>query len=153
MCSRELGLLQNQVQRQVIAETCGNLLYGFDPCGAAEHGASDPDCTSKDLQKLITNMSSAMQYRALKYTEDHILTTSEVAATYTGWMHEWLPKELRPEQQNKLPKQKSNIFAVWVRNAFGSKAFLMAMLQFGPNLMPSVLQSMLIVSLVRRTAP
>ena len=125
------------MQRQVIAETCENLLYGFDPRGAAEHGASDRDCTSKDLQKLITNMSSAMQYRALKHTDDHILTTSEVAATYTGWMHEWLAKELRPEQQKKLPKQKSSIFAVWVRNTFGSKAFLMAMLQFGPNLMPS----------------
>ena len=94
-----------------------------------------------------------MQYRALKHTDDHILTTSEVAATYTGWMHEWLAQELRPEQQDRKTSQTASIFAVWVRNAFGSKAFLMAMLQFGPNLMPSVLQSMLIVSLVRRTAP
>ena len=28
-------------------------------------------------------------------------------------------------------------FAVYVRNTFGSKAFLMALLQFGANLMPS----------------
>ena len=106
------------MQRKVIENTCENMLYGFSPRGSAEHGASDRDCTSKDLQKLSTN-------------------TSEVVATYTGWMHEWLAKELRPEQQNKLPKQKSSIFAVWVRNTFGSKAFFMAMLQFGPNLMPS----------------
>ena len=61
-----------------------------------------------------------MQYRALKYTDDHILTTSEVAATYTGWMHEWLAKELRPEQKSKTKSQKSSIFGAWVRTTFGS---------------------------------
>lgn len=34
-------------------------------------------------------------------------------------------------------KQKTSIFAAWVRSTFGSKAFLMAMFQTGLNMMPS----------------
>ena len=33
--------------------------------------------------------------------------------------------------------QKTSIFGAWVRQTFGSKALLMAILQSGPNLMPS----------------
>ena len=77
-----------------------------------------------------------MEYRALKHTDDHILTEDEVVATYRGWMHAWLAKELRPEQKSKTKSHKSSIFGAWVRTTFGSKAFLCAMLQFGPTLMP-----------------
>ena len=57
--------------------------------------------------------------------------------TYVEWMHEWIRTELREDQKGKKHCSKTSIFAAYVRNTFGSKAFLMAMLQYGPNLMPS----------------
>ena len=52
-------------------------------------------------------------------------------------MNEWLRDNLRPDQQVKLRRERTSIFAAWIRKAFGSKAFLMAMLQSGLNITPS----------------
>jgi hypothetical protein len=135
----EFGRLHIQAQRQVIATVCTELLYGFSRHGASEHGSVivEHGRTSKDLEKLISSMADAMNYRARFHTDDHILTEEETSKTYTGLMHVWLAKELRPDQQSKAPSKKSSIFAAWVRKTFGSKALLCALLMFGPSLMPS----------------
>ena len=52
-------------------------------------------------------------------------------------MHDFWRTELRPDQKTKLERQKSSIFSAWVRNTFGSKAFLCAVRQNGFNIMPS----------------
>ena len=42
------------------------------------------------------------------------------------------------EWQKKLPKRKkSSIYTAWVRNTFGSRAFLHAVLELGVNIMPN----------------
>ena len=66
-----------------------------------------------------------------------LLVPQAVAKLYTGWMHEWLAKNLCQDQQDRKMSQKTSIFGAWVRNTFGSKAFLMATLQTGLNMMPS----------------
>ena len=52
-------------------------------------------------------------------------------------MNEWLGENHCPEQQWYIRRRQTSIFGKWVRDTFGSKAFLMAMLQTGLNMMPS----------------
>ena len=126
-----------QGQLKVIRDICDHLLYGYSRSGATEHGDSECIRTNKDIAMLISNMSKALDYRASLHPVDKILSEEEVGKTYVEWMHEWIRTELRQDQKGKKHNSKTSIFAAYVRNTFGSKAFLMAMLQYGPNLMPS----------------
>ena len=51
-------------QREVVAVTCQQLLFGFAPRSAAEHASPN-----KDLSKLISNMQQAVEYRARFHDE------------------------------------------------------------------------------------
>ena len=130
-----LSLQQGQLQ--IIGEICDQLLYGYSRSGATEHGDPEDIRTDKDVAMLISNMGKALDYRARFHKVDDILSEEKMGKNYIGWMREWLLSELRPNQQHKQHSEKTYIAAAWVRQTFGSKALLMALLQFGPNLMPS----------------
>ena len=56
-------------QRQVVAFTCHNLLFGFSSDSAAEHGSQH-----KDLSKVISNMQRALEYRGRFHDSDENLS-------------------------------------------------------------------------------
>ena len=120
-------MMLNAEQREIIAVTCRELLFGFAARGGSEHSETHTGFVTKDLHKLIENLQLVMNYRA-RFHADHVfLSVDEIRVLYTGWMNEWLRDNLRPDQQTNLRREKTSIFAAWIRKAFGSKAFLMAM--------------------------
>ena len=51
--------------------------------------------------------------------------------------HHWISTQLTPEQKGLAMRKKSSIYNAWVRNSFGSRAFFLAVLELGLNMMPS----------------
>ena len=124
-------------RREVIAMACKELLFGFASRGATEHAEISEVLVLKDLAKVIANIQKALEHRRTFCADNEMLSQDDVAKIFTRWMHDFIATELRSDQQAKKESQKTSIFSAWVRNTFGSKAFLCAILQNGFNIMPS----------------
>jgi hypothetical protein len=59
------------------------------------------------------------------------------AKIYTEWMHDWLEANLTEEQQTYKFSRRSSIFAAWMKQRYGGKLFLMALLETGITWAPS----------------
>jgi hypothetical protein len=121
----------SQVQREIITENCDNLLRGFTKSRAAEHDVS------KNLRSMITSMTKIINMRAIFYDEDQVLSEEELRGLVNHLRHEWIRTQLTSKQENLPMNKKTSIYNAWAHKTFGSKAFFMAVLDLGSNMMPS----------------
>ena len=128
---RKPELRLSQVQREIITELCDNFLYGFSKTREADHDAA------RKLRTLISSMSKIMKKRAECYDENKVLSEKELRGLVNRLRNRWIQAELTPVQQKMRRRQKTSIHTAWVYKTFGSKAFFMAVLQMGANMMPS----------------
>ena len=92
---------------------------------------------SEQTRLLITNMTSILKIRAEFHHEDHFLSEPELRDLINILRYQWMRTELT-ERQKKLPMRKRSSFHnAWVHNTFGSRAFFVAVLELGFNMMPS----------------
>jgi hypothetical protein len=121
----------NQVQREVIAVICDQLLHGLSKSGTKERSVSET------TRLLITSMISIMRTGAKVYHDDHFLSERELRDLINHLRHQWSSTELKPKQKKLAMRKKTSIYNAWVRNKFGSRVFLLAALELGLNMMPS----------------
>ena len=124
-------LYMNQVQRKVITVICDQFLHGISKSGTEERSVSET------TRLLITSMISIMKIRAEFYHDDHFLSEIELRDLINHLRHQWISTELMPKQKNLAMRRKTSIYNAWVRNRFGSRAFFLAVLELGLNMMPS----------------
>ena len=121
----------NQLQREVITVICEELLHGMSGYGTEDRSVSEK------TRLLIKSMISIRNIRAKFYHDDHVLSEAELRGLINHLRHQWIDTELEPKQMNLPMRKKTSIYNVWVRKTFGSKAFFIAMLEQGLNMMPS----------------
>ena len=113
--------------------------------GAAEHiptvelSSVTPNTTPARVQQSSAVLQSSAAWQVildrirLVETDDTepIQDRDKLANLYTTWMHEWLRENLTQKQQSFDNKQKSSIFAAFLKKNYGGKAFVMALWQTG----------------------
>ncbi len=127
----QLNLTQEQTE--VIAILRQQLLLGFRNAGATEEEREQYEQMGAEtnLAKLMTAMNKVLDIRASFCSENKQLTEAEVGHVQTTWMNRWILRELRLEQRSTAMGEKTNIFSAYVRQTFGGKAFVLAVIQWG----------------------
>ena len=70
--------------------------------------------------------------RCVEQNDLNTITEPNVrAGIHNMWMHKWLRENLTSEQQQKTRSEQKSIVAAWLRNQYGSKRFVMAIIETG----------------------
>ena len=124
-------LLRPEVQLEM--SNAAETLFWCKPTGATEHGAGRPGRRMKKPEELQAAWEEMFSVRRTREPDDlqPIPDAGVCAEIHNAWMDEWLAKNLSEAQKKKKRREHTSIFNVWLHQTYGSKRFVMAMLQTG----------------------
>ena len=80
----------------------------------------------------LFNMRRCVEKGDLKAIADPRVRAIIVRAIiHNTWMRKWLRENLTEQQRQKSTSQQTSIFSAWLRNQYGSKRFVMAIIETG----------------------
>ena len=102
-----------------------------DTTGATEHGR--PALRMKEPHLIKAELEELFKMRRRVEKDDLKAITDPEASKniHNMWMHEWLQENLTEKQRRKAPNQQTSIFSAWLHNHYGSKRFVMAIIETG----------------------
>ena len=103
----------------------------LDTTGATEH--ERPALRMKEPHEILASWEELFKMRRLVENDDmKVIPDAKVRTQiHSIWMHKWFETELTAEQREKSASQQASFFSAWVRNEYGSKRFVMAIIETG----------------------
>ena len=118
---------------QVMTDAVQNLFVCRPPpnTGATEHG--QPALRMKEPEEIQARWQELFDMRRQFEPDDMkaIRNADTLAAIHNAWMSNWLERKLNYEQRRKPRSSNTSFFSAWLRNNYGSKRFVIAILETG----------------------
>ena len=130
------NLLSEDVRKEL--GKAADTLFWCTPICATEHGHSRPGRRMKTPEEIVSAWTELFGYRRMHQPDDTQPMNDQnlCEQVHNTWMNSWLRDNLTPAQEVKSRSGKTSIFNVHVHNVYGSKRFVMAMLQTGLSWAP-----------------